>query len=82
MSKKSFGFKIRLGFNDIKSLVSLLDLTSEKIRKSLESKDITPEHNFAGIEIIPGDDFSYTIMFNFDDELSIDEILDKVITGG
>lgn len=81
MSKKSLGFKVRLGFDNVESIMTLLNLVFTKINKALEGKDITSEHNFSGIEIVDNQDFSYTIMFNFDDELSIDEILDKAITG-
>lgn len=82
MSKKSFGFKVRLGFNDAKSIMSLLNLASFKLSRAIELKDITPEHNLAGIEIVDNKDFSYSIMFNFDDEQSIEEIFDRAITGG
>lgn len=81
MSKKTFGFKVRLGFNDVESIADLFHLTSVKLKKSLEFKDINPECKFTGIEIVDNQYFSYSIMFNFDDELSIDEILDKVIIG-
>lgn len=81
MSKKSVGFKMRLGFNDIESLMDLCSYTSEKIKKSLKYKQITTEYKFTGVEIIPDNAFGYEIIFNFDNELSIDEILDKAITG-
>ena len=81
MSKKSFGFKMRLGFYNAESLMTLLNLTSIKISKALELKDITPEYKFTGIEITDNKDYSYSILFNFDDESSIEEILDKAIMG-
>lgn len=81
MSKKTFGFKVRLGFNDVESIADLFNLVSVKLKKSLEYKDINSECKFTGIEIVDNQDFSYSIMFNFDDELSIDEILDKAIIG-
>lgn len=82
MSKKSFGFKVCLGFNNAESVMSLLNLASFKLSRALELKDITPEHKLSGIEIIDNKDFSYSIMFNFDDELSVDEILDRALIGG
>ena len=82
MSEKSFGFKVRLGFNDAESIMSLLNLASFKLSRALELKDITPNHKLAGIEIVDNKDFSYSIIFNFDDELSTEDILDKAITGG
>lgn len=82
MNKKSFGFKVRLGFNHAKTLVSLLRLVASRLSRAIELKDITPEHNLAGIEIVDNKDFSYSIMFNFDDEQSIEEIFDRAITRG
>ncbi|MBP5597578.1 MAG: hypothetical protein J6Y02_19560 [Pseudobutyrivibrio sp.] len=82
MSNQSFGFNVRLGLNNVEMLMDLLNVTSERIRKALLIKDITPEYKLAGIEIVDNKDYSYSIMFNFDDESSIDEILDKVIIGG
>lgn len=81
MSKKSFGFKVRLGFDNAKSLKNLLKLVAFKLSQAIELKDITPEHKFTGIEIVDNKDYSYSVMFNFDDELSVDDIMDKVITG-
>ena len=80
MSKKSFGFKVRLGFNHAKTLVSLLRLVASRLSRAIELEDITPEHNLTGIEIVDNEDFSYSIIFNLDDELSIQEILDRAIT--
>lgn len=82
MSKKSFGFKIRLGFNNVETLMDLLKVTFHRIRKSLLIKDTTLQHKLTGIEVIDNKDFSYTIMFYFDDEPSIEEIFDKAIIGG
>lgn len=82
MSKKSFGFKVRIGFNHAKTLATLLRLVASKLSRAIELKDITPEHNLTGIEIVDNKDFSYSIIFNLDDELSIQEILDRAITGG
>lgn len=81
MSEKSLGFKVRLGFNHAKTLVSLLNLVSFKLSRALELRDITPEHKLTGFEIVDNKDYSYSVMFNFDDEPSVDEILDKAITG-
>lgn len=81
MSKKSIGFKVHLGFDDIESIADVLHLCSVKIKKSLKFKDVTTECKFTGIEIVDNKDFTYSIMFNFDNELSINEILDRVITG-
>lgn len=81
MSKKSIGFKVRLGFDNIESIADVLHLVSVKIKKSLKFKDVTTECKFIGIEIVENQDFTYSIMFNFDDDLSIDEILDKATTG-
>lgn len=73
---------MRLGFDNIESIADVFHLASVKIKESLKFKDVTPECNFTGIEIIDNKDFSYTVMFNFDNELSIEGILDKAITGG
>ena len=82
MSKKSFGFKVQLGFDDVESISDVLYLCSVKIKKYLKFKDITTECKFTGIEIIDNKDFSHSIIFNFDDEISADDIIDKAITGG
>lgn len=82
MSEKSFGFKVPLGFTNPEQLATLLNYTSIKVNKALRNKDITPEHKFTGFEIIDNQDFSYTMMFYFDDEPSIEEIFNKAITGG
>lgn len=77
MSEKSFGFKVRLGFNNAGDIMSVLNLTSSKLTRALETGDITPEHNLTEVEITPSDDFGYTIMFHFDNEPSIENILAK-----
>ncbi len=82
MSKKSFGVKLPLGFTNVEQLAALLNYTSIKLNKALGHKDITPEHKFTGFEIIDNQDFSYTIMFYFDNELSIEEIFNRAIIGG
>ena len=82
MSEKSFGFKVQLGFNNAESIMGLLNLASFKLSRALELKEITPEHKLTGIEIIDNKDFSYSIMFNFNDKPSIEDILDKAIFGG
>lgn len=82
MGKKSFGIKLTLGFDNTEIVMSLLNLATFKLARALELKDITPEHNLVGIEIVDNKDFSYSIMFNFDDEQSIEEIFDRAITGG
>lgn len=71
-----------LGFDNAESIMSLLNLASFKLTQALERRDITPEHKFAGIEIIDNEDYSYSVMFNFNDEISVEEIFDKAITGG
>lgn len=82
MSEKRFGFKIRLGLDNAETVMSLLNLVSFKLTRALELGDITPEHKLTGIEVIDNKDFSYSMMFNFDDEPSVEEIFDRVITGG
>lgn len=82
MSEKRFGFKIRLGLDNAETVMSLLNLASFKLTRALELGDITPEHKLTGIEVIDNKDFSYSMMFNFDDEPSVEEIFDRVITGG
>ena len=79
MSKKSFGFKVPLGFANPEQLAALLNYTSIKLSKALVNRDITPEYKFTGFEIIDNHDFSYTIMFYFNDEPSIEEIFDMAI---
>lgn len=81
MSKKSIGIKIRIGFDNAESLMYLFDSTFRKIRKDLIHRRITTGYKLTGIEIVYNQDFSQTIMFNFDNELSIEEIIDKAITG-
>lgn len=82
MSKKQFGFKLPLGFTDVDMFMDVLKVTAERIRRKLLIRDVTPKHKLTGIEIIDNKDFSYSIMFNFDDEPSIEEIFDRAITGG
>lgn len=77
MSKKSIGFKVRLGFDDAESIRNLLNI----VRLKLEHGDINPDCKLTGIEITDNKDYSYSVMFNFDDEISVDDIMDKAITG-
>ena len=79
MSEKQFGFKMRLGLDNVETLMDLLNITSERIRKALLVRKVTPGYKLTRIEIIDNQDFSYSIMFNFDNESSINEILDKAI---
>lgn len=82
MSEKSIGFKVRVGFNNAVNVKSVLNLTASKLTRALETGDITPEHNLTEIDITPNHDFGYTIMFHFDNEPSIEDILDKAIMWG
>ena len=81
MGEKSYGFKMYLGFDNIESLMDLLDLTSKKIKKDLISRKITTGYKITDIGIIDNKDFSYSIMFNLNNEYSTEEILDKAIIG-
>ena len=82
MSKKTFGLKVRLGFDHVGYIMDLFHVAADKIKNSLMFRQITPEYKLTGIEIVDNKDFSYSIIFNFDNELSTEEILDKAITGG
>lgn len=76
MSEKQFKFKMRLGLNNVETLMDLLNITSERIRKALLVRKVTPEYKLTGIKIVDNKDFSYSIIFNFDNEPSIEEILE------
>lgn len=82
MSKKSFGIKLTLGFDNAETIMSLLNLAVFKLTRALELRDVSPEYRLSNIEIIDNKDFSYSIILEFDNEHTIQEIVDKTIIGG